>query len=93
MAGHFDAAREALDGAVAGERRYADDEIAALVTAAGFSLRAVHGVRVFGDLVPSTLLDLEPGAVSGLLDLERAVAERPEYRAIATRLHLLAVRD
>ena len=28
----------------------------------GFAVAAVHGVRVFSDLVPPTLLDLEPGA-------------------------------
>ena len=38
-----------------------------------------HGVRVFADLVPGSLLDLEPGATAALVDLERAVAARPEY--------------
>jgi len=38
------------------------------------------------------LLDLEPGAAQALVELERAVAERPEYLSLATQLHLLARR-
>ena len=37
---------------------------------------------------PASLLDLEPGATAALLDLERAVADRPEYLPLATQLHL-----
>jgi S-adenosylmethionine-dependent methyltransferase len=47
---------------------------------------------VFVDLVPSSLVDLEPGAVQALVDLERAVADRPEYLTLATQVHVLAVR-
>jgi len=50
----------------------------------------VHGVRVFADLVPGSLLDLEPGATAALVELERAVSERSEYFPLATQLHLLA---
>ena len=32
----------------------------------GFSPSSVHGVRVFADLVPGSLLDLEPGATAAL---------------------------
>lgn len=90
MAGQFVQAREVLDGVVGADRRFVADELAALVTANGFTVGDLHGVRVFSDLVPSTLLDLEPGAVAGLLDLERAVASRPEYFALAAQLHVLA---
>ena len=41
---------------------------------AGFVPDAVHGVRVFTDLVPGSLLDLEPGATAALVELEQAVA-------------------
>ncbi len=58
--------------------------------AAGFSATTTHGIRVFADLVPSSLLDLEPGASAALLDLERAVAERPEYLTLASQLHVIA---
>jgi SAM-dependent methyltransferase len=92
MAGHFTAARAALDGdgPDAGERRFTAPEITDLLTAGGFTPRSVHAVRVFADLVPGSLLDLEPGAGAALLELERAVADRPEYLTLAAQLHVLA---
>ncbi|NYG56246.1 methyltransferase domain-containing protein [Nocardioides perillae] len=100
MAGHFQQARELLDapldtplepGGRAG-RRFARDEVEALLQSAGLAVTEVHGVRVFADLVPGSLLDLEPGATDALVELERAVASRPEYLPLATQLHLLATR-
>jgi SAM-dependent methyltransferase len=93
MAGHFAQARELLDGvAQAGdhEHRFTADEVRALLAEAGFTLAETHAVRVFTDLVPSALLDLEPGAVDGLLELERAVADRPEYLTLAAQIHTIA---
>ncbi|MFL6157384.1 MAG: methyltransferase domain-containing protein [Marmoricola sp.] len=90
MAGHFAQALHALDADAGGERRFTAAEITALLSGAGLRTDEVQAVRVFADLVPSTLLDLEPGAVEGLLDLERAVAARPEYLALAAQLHVLA---
>lgn len=72
------------------ERRFSAEEINALVQGAGYHVRTMHAVRVFTDLVPAALLESEPGAHRALLDLERAVAERPEYLPLATQLHLLA---
>jgi ubiquinone/menaquinone biosynthesis C-methylase UbiE len=98
MAGHFQQALALLDdpgqlsGAVRSGRRYTADEVAALLADAGFTLEATHAVRVFADLVPGSLLDLEPGATTALVDLERAVAGRPEYLPLATQVHLLATR-
>ncbi|MDF1603058.1 methyltransferase [Nocardioides sp. YIM 152315] len=95
MAGHFGQALALLD-APAGERdgrtshRFTAAEATALLGQAGFSVDAVHGVRVFADLVPGSLLDLEPGATAALVELERAVAERAEYLPLAAQLHLLA---
>ena len=63
-----------------------------LVTA-GFTITATHAVRVFSDLVPGAVLDGEPGARSALLDLERAVADRADYLALAGQLHVVARRD
>jgi SAM-dependent methyltransferase len=96
MAGHFQQARSLLDGqqpldARTG-RRFTAPELEALLAAAGFTTSAVHAVRVFTDLVPAALLDLEPGAAAALVDLERAVADRPEYLPLATQVHLLAAR-
>ncbi len=98
MAGHFQAAKELLDGdagvASAGRsgRRFTHDELVDLLGAAGLRAEAVHAVRVFADLVPGSLLDLEPGATAALVELERAVATRAEYLPLATQLHVLAAR-
>jgi S-adenosylmethionine-dependent methyltransferase len=95
MAGHFTQALTLLDAAP-GERdgraghRFTASELTELVADAGFAVQAVHGVRVFADLVPGSLLDLEPGASAALVELERAVSERAEYLPLATQLHLLA---
>jgi hypothetical protein len=99
MAGHFQQALALLDdptssGQPVGRagRRYTADEVAGLLTDAGFTLEETHAVRVFADLVPGSLLDLEPGATAALVELERAVAGRPEYLPLATQVHLLATR-
>ena len=96
MAGHFTQARALLDGAPtdqrAAEHRFTAEEIGDLLARTGFTTTAVHGIRIFSDLVPSSLLDLEPGAAAALLDLERAAAERPEYLTLASQLHVLASR-
>ena len=95
MAGQFAQARDLLDGeddaarpeARGAEHRFTADELVAVLAEAGFGEPEIHGVRVFADLVPSSLLDLEPGAIGGLLELERAVSSRVEYRALAAQLH------
>ena len=96
MAGHFQAARDLLDaGTPAGHpgrtgHRFTRDELEPLLAGAGLETTSVHAVRVFADLVPGSLLDLEPGATAALVALEQAVATRPEYFPLATQLHLLA---
>jgi S-adenosylmethionine-dependent methyltransferase len=95
MAGHFVQAREILEGDPSkerGEHRFTAEEIAQLLGLAGFTTTTTHGIRVFADLVPSSLLDLEPGAGAALVELERAVAERPEYLTLASQLHVVATR-
>jgi S-adenosylmethionine-dependent methyltransferase len=62
-----------------------------LVRAQGLDEVAVHGVRIFTDLVPGALVDGEPGAAELLLALERATADHDDFRAIATQLHVVAV--
>jgi len=73
-------------------RRFTEVEVLALLTTAGLTARTLHGAPVFADLVPGSLLDLEPGAAEALADLELAVAEHPVLAGVATALHLLAVR-
>lgn len=98
MAGHFAAAHDLLHasgGSVEQSRsgrRFTVEELTGLVGAAGFEVEVVHGVRVFADLVPGSLLDLEPGSTAALLELEQAVSQRPEYLPLATQLHVLATR-
>ncbi len=99
MAGHFLQARALLEGEHGerlgdrgAEHRFTAEEVGDLLDSVGFTTTARHGIRVFADLVPSTLLDLEPGASAALLDLERAVAERPEYLTLASQLHVVATR-
>ncbi|MCW2812703.1 MAG: Methyltransferase type 11 [Nocardioides sp.] len=95
MSGHFAQAAALLDSTEgpaerSRTRRFTAREAADLLEAARFTVASTHGVRVFADLVPGSLLDLEPGATAGLVDLERAVAGRPEYLSLATQVHLLA---
>jgi SAM-dependent methyltransferase len=99
LAGHPDEAARALtdpagrwgpgDGV---RRRFDTDHLQALVVGAGLVVEQVHGVRVVADLVPSAVLDTEPGAAAALLALERALSERLPFRDVATQLHLLAQR-
>ena len=79
MAGHFAQALALLDDPAAGGgragHRFTDVEIADLLARTPASRStAVHGVRIFADLVPGSLLDLEPGATAALVELERAVS-------------------
>jgi S-adenosylmethionine-dependent methyltransferase len=93
MAGHFPQALAMLADAPDSHKtghRFTADEATSLVAEAGFEVVSTHGVRVFADLVPGSLLDLEPGATVALVELERAVSERVEYLPLAAQLHLLA---
>jgi S-adenosylmethionine-dependent methyltransferase len=108
MAGHFQQAKAMLEslpgddaqttrgqtnrGANRGGRRFTAEEITTLLTDAGFEITAIHGIRVFADLVPGALLDAEPRAAQALVELEHAVAERSEYLPLATQVHVLAKR-
>ncbi len=96
MAGHFTQAMRLLDDEPtehrSSEHRFTTEELTGLLEGAGFDIRSSHGIRVFTDLVPSSLLDLEPGANAALLELERAVSERPEFLTLASQLHIVATR-
>jgi ubiquinone/menaquinone biosynthesis C-methylase UbiE len=93
LAGHFAQARLLLDPPAAGApRRFTADEVRAVLGDAGFDISTMHAVRVFVDLVPGSLAELEPRAADALVELEQAVAARPEYLALATQIHTLATR-
>ena len=96
LAGHFTEARQALDDPDGrwgtGDpvpRRFTAEQLTGLVEAAGLRIGAVHGVRVFADLVPGVLVDTEPGAMDALLKLEAAAAEHAAFHSVATQLHVL----
>ncbi|MFI5546809.1 methyltransferase [Streptomyces sp. NPDC051815] len=96
LAGHFTEARTALADPAgrwgSGDpvpRRFTAEQLSGLVGDAGLEVGAVHGVRIFADLVPGVLVDTEPGAVEALLRLEEAAAELPAFHAVATQLHVL----
>ncbi|MCM1974831.1 MULTISPECIES: methyltransferase [Streptomyces] len=96
LAGHFKEAKQALEDPNgrwgAGDpvpHRFTTEQLTSLVEGAGLSVAAVHGVRVFADLVPGVLVDTEPGALEALLKLEEAAAELPAFHSVATQLHVL----
>jgi SAM-dependent methyltransferase len=97
LGGHFAEARRALSdpsGRFGAQdplaARFDEDQLTQLLSDAGLTVQSVHGVRVFTDLVPGSLIDADPQRASDLAALEAAVADRPEFRAMAGRLHLLA---
>ncbi|GAA0499792.1 MULTISPECIES: methyltransferase [Streptomyces] len=99
LAGHFTEAQRALSDPAGrwgdGDpvpRRFTAEQLTDLVTRTGLAVGAVHGVRVFADLVPGVLVDTEPGAMEALLKLEAAAAELPAFHSVATQLHVLADR-
>ena len=102
MAGQLEQAQELLGADIHGTdvhgagsgapHRFTAEEIRALLAGAGFSSVTLHAVRVFSDLVPSSLVDLEPRAADALLALEHAVADRPEYLTLAVQIHAVARR-
>lgn len=96
IAGHLELAAAALadpDGRFpSGDtalRRYDPAGAAALLTDAGLTVEAMHGVRVLADLLDGT--DAEHPS-DDLLDLELTLSDRLPYRDLATQLHLLARR-
>lgn len=93
LAGRFRDAIAALDhdpSAGGAAAAFTPAALHALLTGAGFTIENTHGIRVFSDVAPGGLLDADPDATAALLDLERAVATRPEFLAVAGQLHVLA---
>jgi S-adenosylmethionine-dependent methyltransferase len=71
-------------------RRFTMTELTEAVAAAGFRTRSTHGIRVFADIAPAGLLDVDPRAADDLVELERAVAADPAFASLATAVHVLA---
>lgn len=73
-------------------RRFDLTGLVGLLEGAGLAVHAVHGVRVFTELVPGQLLEAEPGAAATITELEHRVAGDPAFHALAAQLHLIAGR-
>jgi len=67
------------------------DEVSVLELFAGrdVRVRAVHGVRLFTDLLPGALVDGDPEAAQALLELERVAGRHPALTAVAAQLHVV----
>lgn len=100
LAGDFDEARSLFESSAAtwdlhtsGPRRFVIDEVTALLSAHGFTPVQNHALRVFADLVPSALVDVEPGARDRLYALERLVRTAPDLTALSGGLQTIARLD
>src|SRR5690606_6241723 len=97
MAGHLDAARALAtdphgraDSRDPLRRRFDTAGAVALLTAAGLRVEAVHGIRVFTDLIPAAVAEGDPET---LRELEVRLSTESPYREIAAQIHLLARRS
>lgn len=94
LTGHVDEARRALadphgrwGDADPTPRRFTMDQLQQLVAQSGLVSEAVHGVRVFSDLVPGRV---DAAALTELAALEAAAANHPAFRELAVHLHVRA---
>ncbi|WP_317696195.1 hypothetical protein [Aeromicrobium sp. REDSEA-S32_B7] len=69
------------------------EELHEQLAAAGFTVLAHAGLRTFADLVPSAVVDTEPGARERLYALERLVRTSSEFSGISAGLHTIARLD
>jgi S-adenosylmethionine-dependent methyltransferase len=97
LTGRFDEARALLEGdreaqPGTGPRWFTLPGLTALIEGAGLTPGAAHGAEIFGGLVPSALVDADPGAAESLRALETAAAMYPALRDIAAKLHVLGRR-
>ncbi|MGA8850423.1 MAG: SAM-dependent methyltransferase, partial [Aeromicrobium sp.] len=76
-----------------GPRRFVAAELDELLVKHGLTPVASHALRVFADLVPSALVDSEPGARDALFALERLVADHGDFTALSAGLQSIARLD
>lgn len=100
LAGDFVTAQSILGATAAtwdlrnlGPRRFIIGEVIDLLAAHGFVPVATNGLRVFADLVPSAVVDVEPGARQQLYELERLVRTSAEFTGLSAGLQSIARLD
>lgn len=71
------------------QRRFDSRELETVLRESGLTVEEMHGQGVVSDLVPGSVGEESPGAAEALAELERAAADRPPLRDIATRLHVI----
>ncbi|MGJ9423202.1 class I SAM-dependent methyltransferase [Aeromicrobium sp. CF3.5] len=76
-----------------GPRRFTTTELDDLLSTHGLSGVRTRGLRAFTDLVPSALVDIQPGAREALFALERLVADHGDFTAWSGGLQLIARLD
>ncbi|HUS61390.1 MAG TPA: methyltransferase, partial [Acidimicrobiales bacterium] len=89
----FESDASSWDLRASGPRRFVVDEVAALLTAQGFTPMQTNALRVFADLVPSALVDVEPGARDRLFALERLVRTAPDLTSVSGGFQCIARLD
>jgi SAM-dependent methyltransferase len=97
LTGRFDEARALLERDRQGmpgdgPRWFTLPGLTALIEGAGLAPGAALGAEIFGGLVPSVLVDAEPGSSEALRTLEAAAATYPALRDVAAKLHVLGRR-
>jgi S-adenosylmethionine-dependent methyltransferase len=100
LAGDFVMAQTLLDRSLGdwdvrqmGPRRFVAAEVDELLRHHGFAVVRAHGVRVFADLVPSAIVDTEPGAREALYALERSLSASADFTGLSAGLHTIARLD
>lgn len=76
-----------------GPRRFVPTEVEQLLSACSFTSIQSQGVRVFADLVPSAIVDTEPGARDALFALERILRTSSDFTGLSAGLHTIARLD
>jgi len=72
-------------------RRFDETSLLDLLRPHAVDVVLVHGVRLFTDLLPGSLVDADPEAAEALLALERATSSHPDHpqlAGLAAALHL-----
>ena len=91
--GMYEADLHSWDVRTMGPRRFTTTELEGLLASHGLHATSTRGLRAFADLVPSALVDIQPGARESLYALERLVADHGDFTAWSGGLQLIARLD